>query len=159
MMGVGSGLGNWNGSDYPEGLQCPSFPDKFAEPDVMNHGRLYGWNRTTIRPGPGVAGFEDGGYIRRVAVSEPASTFAMTDANDWNVVESQANYNVIWDTTRELNGLEGGHWGATMYRHNEGANFLHFDNHVAYFNKQEAFPQDTEERHKQWYVYTDWWWE
>ena len=159
MMGVGNDFGNGSGYDYPEGLICPNYPDDYETRWGYNHGVLGGWNMSAARPADW-AGWVNFWPIKRTAVKTPASTFAYTDSNDWNVVQQNANYETAWDLTRELNGLEGGVWNGTMYRHNEGTNFLHFDGHAAYFSKEEAYPQNGDEREQLWHVYPDgWFWE
>ena len=65
-------------------------------------------------------------------IDRPAST---TDRS-----ASLELFNQFWDLYGEKSGFNGGTWGATAYRHQDGANFLHFDGHAAYKKKFEAYP-------------------
>jgi prepilin-type N-terminal cleavage/methylation domain-containing protein/prepilin-type processing-associated H-X9-DG protein len=152
--------GAGNGSDWPEGLHCPSQPDLSTFPDPnWYRGRVYGMNRTRLIPKDGWSGWGSASISAlKTEVRASAEKLMMGDANDWNMNWGGARWWQVYDVTGERAGHEGGQWGATMYRHNgeNSANFLHFDGHAENYSKDELWSQsnkDWNKRKKMWWVY------
>ena len=134
------------GNIMPEGLLCPAMPS-----DLRNAGRVdrsYSVNRGPIPWGGVVA-------TRRTGVVNPAQKGWMVDGNDPNMTVWSADYRINWDVYHELHTSEGGAY-SVAYRHNEGANILHFDGHVARYSKEEAYPvDDAAAREQLWTIHED----
>ena len=133
---------------WPEGLACPNAPS-----ERINNGnipRIYGFNRTGL---PESGNWSDPAAVRRTGVVNPASKFQMLDGNDWHLYEGAGSYETHWDLTGELAWPDGP--TSVTYRHDEGVNATHFDGHVSYYGKKEAYPDTAEERDHLWPVYLD----
>jgi len=155
QLSMNNEVGKGDARLYPEGLVCPSLPDQYMPPSTWGggtHGHVYGMNWTNVVP-QGEALWDGNTAPHRVTLKRPFDRFQQGDANMSRLSRWSANYEAVWDVTGELRGNEGGSWDATAYRHDESANFLHFDGHVDNYPKEEAFPSDWTERTRKWNIY------
>ena len=152
----GDGVGINEGSHWPDGMLCPSAPiDKIRNNSHYPHqnnpmagmaiSSVYGMNRTGVFASDGKMA------IRRTGVEAPAGTFQLADATGWRFHHALANPNIYWDIYGDWDSGSPWHYGA--YRHNEGMNIQHFDGHVSYYGKSEAYgPWGGPRGRAQWYV-------
>ena len=75
----------------------------------------------------------------------------MVDANEWRFNLSNTNPVSNWAVTGEVRAIQGG-TNNVCYRHNEGINALHFDGHVSWYSKIEAWPTGTANQQRFWRV-------
>jgi len=75
------------------------------------------------------------------------------DANEWTTGLFQADYRPPngWDATGELRAIDGGS-GKIAYRHQQGANIMHFDLSLRHYHKTEAWRDDLDANKQFWRV-------
>lgn len=136
---------------YPsDAWLCPSTTDRRKEIGCvihtygMNYANTPSQNNKMNWPG-GLLGF------KRVHLQSPSSRIQMVDANEWRFNLSHINPVSNWEVTGEVRGAQGGS-NNVAYRHNDGINALHFDGHVAYVSKTEAWPVGTANQESFWRV-------
>jgi prepilin-type N-terminal cleavage/methylation domain-containing protein len=88
---------------------------------------------------------------RLTDIRDPSRHPMQVDANEWSTGLTEADHRLRWDVTGELRGVDGGQ-AAITYRHQEGANIVHFDLSVAYYAKHEAWTEDLEANKRFWRV-------
>jgi prepilin-type N-terminal cleavage/methylation domain-containing protein/prepilin-type processing-associated H-X9-DG protein len=143
---------------YPSGMTCPSAPQWQREVGDVIHS--YGMNFSigaewdpNFDPDERQYFEQDDGSLamKRNAVDNKSNKIKTVDANEWWINLIHANYEAKWDVTGPPSRWWGGQKAVT-YRHREGANFLYFDGHVDYLQKEKAYPQDTQERRAVWMI-------
>ena len=133
---------------WPSGFMCPSAPD-----DEVSTGSIYnvyGINgqHTQAELDIGIWG------VRRTGVVQPATSVNVADSNWGQTDPFMAAYTTQWDVYHEKGpgGIENGAH-AIAYRHDEGMNAGHFDGHVSYYTKQEAYDLPEAEFENLWIPY------
>lgn len=136
---------------YPtNGWICPTTTDRNKEIGCVIHTYAMNIANTPERndrmnwPGP-LQGF------KRTDIQQPSAKKQMVEGNEWRVNMSNARPVSRWDVSGEIRAIEGGSNNVT-YRHNEGMNALHFDGHVTYYNKAEAWPMGMKAQERFWRV-------
>ena len=134
---------------WPMGLTCPDQPDRFNIEPYYNYGFNHDYES--------LGGALPWHGAHRVSVSQPAGTFQLLDSNDIRVWPGGRDYRINWD----LHGNQsfstgGGNAASALYRHQEGVPILHYDAHVQYFNKEEAYPVNNPDAINQlWKIYKE----
>lgn len=102
--------------------------------------------------------------IFRGKVKNPSGKIHGADANNWEIISTNGNWQSNWDIFGEQDGSANPTWGGgkyfmTAYRHQEGANLLMFDGHSEYRAKQDVYyftasnAVDVPKTQNLWYVY------
>lgn len=131
-------LGLPTGSTFPEDIICQSLhPDSVGSGGPLRN--FYGWNRGLMSWDPPI-------LIRRNRVKSPSQVIQIVDGTDWHIHQSYADYTVNWDVHRHTRL-----W-SVAYRHDEGANVVHFDGHAAFLFKWEAWPVTAAGRDALWNI-------
>jgi prepilin-type processing-associated H-X9-DG protein/prepilin-type N-terminal cleavage/methylation domain-containing protein len=142
--------------NWPKGLLCPDgIVSQELKKGTITHS--YGWNRETIgKPLTGTPAFNAGLAVKLTQVRRPSEKMQMVDGNwfylDGVALNTPADWRSKWDI---FGDREPGVAGAPImveYRHNQGANVLFYDGHVAWLRKQEVHTTDAGVNGKLWNI-------
>ena len=143
QLGVGGELKD----PWPSGLVCPSTLSERIENGEVEYS--YAPNDTALPDPP--TGWTDAYVLKRTGVVNPSQKIQMCDSSSWTTALWYANYRTNWDQYGEQNQSMGG-VNSVAYRHQDGLNIQHFDGHVAWYSKQEAYSDNAQERNQLWKI-------
>ena len=159
-------LGLRPGTNFPEGLMCPSIPPDaratMARYNLGGNGQATDTITDTTQPvNMQNAPWNEGDYVEasvlsgtgvtrrhlRARIVVPAEKLQQMDGSDWNINMNGSNWQIRWDIVPETDGGTNVGWGApaggfhnaASYRHQEGATLSFMDGHAEYRAKENVF--------------------
>jgi len=130
------------------------YPDNQTRPGTPAYvGSIYAYNRT-YRGWP-VENNPKAMTIPKLFVEQPSDKFQFVEATGWRTHHALGFYGQYWDQYGDWNAPHGT-WNRVAYRHDEGMNAQHFDGHVTWYAKEEAYAGWNNGDQKRWRLWTQW---
>ncbi|MBI1372179.1 MAG: prepilin-type N-terminal cleavage/methylation domain-containing protein [Phycisphaera sp.] len=130
------------------------YPDSQTRPGTPAYvGNIYAYNRTW-RGDPQTAN-PKAMSIPRNWVENPGDKFQLVESTGWRTHHGLGSYTQYWDRFGDWNAPNGT-WNRVAYRHDEGMNVFHFDGHVTWYAKEDAYAGWDNGDQQRWKLWRDW---
>jgi len=132
------------------------YPDSQTRPGTPAYvGNVFAYNRTWRGNPASPAPRPRAMTIPRLMVEKPSDKFQLVESTGWRTHHGLGRYTQHWDVYGDWRAPHGT-WNRVAYRHDEGMNVFHFDGHVGWYAKEEAYRGWNNGDQKRWRLWEQW---